>query len=121
MTQRSVLFALSLVVLAGCPRPSSSSDGGAAAEGGAAASSASPASFDPVAIARAAFDNVAHRRVLCRVDFNVSTDKKTGEIKDDSRVVAELRGGLGVLAGLLRVGNENCRHATAYAGVQIQK
>lgn len=33
---------------------------------------------------------VAGRRVLCRVDFNVSTDKKTGEIKDDTRVVAAL-------------------------------
>ena len=53
MTHRSVLFALSLVVLAGCPRSSSSTDGGAAAEGGATASSASPASFDPVAIVRA--------------------------------------------------------------------
>ena len=27
---------------------------------------------------------------MCRVDFNVSTDKKTGEIKDDTRVVAAL-------------------------------
>ena len=34
--------------------------------------------------------NVAGKRVLCRVDFNVSTDKKTGEIKDDTRVVAAL-------------------------------
>lgn len=34
--------------------------------------------------------NVAGRRVLCRVDFNVSTDKKTGEIKDDTRIVAAL-------------------------------
>ena len=34
--------------------------------------------------------NVAGKRVLCRVDFNVSTDKKTGEIKDDTRIVAAL-------------------------------
>ena len=34
--------------------------------------------------------NVSGKRVLCRVDFNVSTDKKTGEIKDDTRVVAAL-------------------------------
>ena len=34
--------------------------------------------------------NVNGRRVLCRVDFNVSTDKKTGEIKDDTRIVAAL-------------------------------
>ncbi|MGD0089105.1 MAG: phosphoglycerate kinase [Planctomycetota bacterium] len=33
---------------------------------------------------------VAGKRVLCRVDFNVSTDKKTGAIKDDTRVVAAL-------------------------------
>ncbi|HEY3319803.1 MAG TPA: phosphoglycerate kinase [Planctomycetota bacterium] len=34
--------------------------------------------------------NAAGKRVLVRVDFNVSTDKKTGEIKDDTRVVAAL-------------------------------
>jgi len=34
--------------------------------------------------------NVSGKRVLCRVDFNVSTDKKTGEIKDDTRIVAAL-------------------------------
>src|SRR6185295_16628204 len=34
--------------------------------------------------------NVGGKRVLCRVDFNVSTDKKTGAIKDDTRVVAAL-------------------------------
>jgi len=34
--------------------------------------------------------DVAGKRILCRVDFNVSTDKKTGEIKDDTRVVAAL-------------------------------
>jgi 3-phosphoglycerate kinase len=34
--------------------------------------------------------NVNGKRVLCRVDFNVSTDKKTGAIKDDTRVVAAL-------------------------------
>lgn len=34
--------------------------------------------------------NVIGKRVLCRVDFNVSVDKKTGEIKDDTRVVAAL-------------------------------
>ena len=34
--------------------------------------------------------NVAGKRVLCRVDFNVSTDKKTGAIKDDTRIVAAL-------------------------------
>ncbi|HYF50398.1 MAG TPA: phosphoglycerate kinase [Planctomycetota bacterium] len=34
--------------------------------------------------------NAAQRRVLCRVDFNVSADKKTGEIKDDTRIVAAL-------------------------------
>ena len=33
---------------------------------------------------------VSGKRVLCRVDFNVSTDKKTGEIKDDTRIVAAL-------------------------------
>ena len=33
---------------------------------------------------------VAGKRVLCRVDFNVSTNKKTGEIEDDTRVVAAL-------------------------------
>jgi 3-phosphoglycerate kinase len=33
---------------------------------------------------------VKNKRVLCRVDFNVSTDKKTGEIKDDTRIVAAL-------------------------------
>ncbi len=34
--------------------------------------------------------NVTGKRVLCRVDFNVSSDKKTGEIKDDTRVSAAL-------------------------------
>jgi 3-phosphoglycerate kinase len=34
--------------------------------------------------------NVSGKRVLCRVDFNVSIDKKTGAIIDDSRVVAAL-------------------------------
>jgi len=34
--------------------------------------------------------NVTGRRVLCRVDFNVSLDKQTGTITDDSRVVAAL-------------------------------
>ncbi len=34
--------------------------------------------------------DVAGKRVLCRVDFNVSADKKTGEIKDDTRIVAAL-------------------------------
>ena len=34
--------------------------------------------------------NVSGKRVLCRVDFNVSTDKKTGEIKDDTRIVAAI-------------------------------
>jgi len=34
--------------------------------------------------------NVSSKRVLCRGDFNVSTDKKTGAIKDDTRVVAAL-------------------------------
>ena len=34
--------------------------------------------------------NVTGRRVLCRVDFNVSVDKQTGTITDDSRVVAAL-------------------------------
>ncbi|HLX59868.1 MAG TPA: phosphoglycerate kinase [Planctomycetota bacterium] len=34
--------------------------------------------------------NVSGKRVLCRVDFNVSVDKKTGEIKDDTRVMAAL-------------------------------
>jgi phosphoglycerate kinase len=34
--------------------------------------------------------NVSGKRVLCRVDFNVSTDKKTGAIKDDTRIVAAL-------------------------------
>ena len=43
-----------------------------------------------MAMKRLADLNVAHRRVLVRVDFNVSVDKKTGEIKDDSRVVAAL-------------------------------
>ncbi|MFH0939629.1 MAG: phosphoglycerate kinase, partial [Planctomycetota bacterium] len=33
---------------------------------------------------------VTGKTVLCRVDFNVSTDKKTGEIKDDTRIVAAL-------------------------------
>lgn len=34
--------------------------------------------------------NVSGKRVLLRVDFNVSTDKKTGEIKDDTRIVSAL-------------------------------
>lgn len=34
--------------------------------------------------------DVKNKAVLCRVDFNVSTDKKTGEIKDDTRIVAAL-------------------------------
>lgn len=34
--------------------------------------------------------NVKGKRVLCRVDFNVTRDKKTGAITDDSRVVAAL-------------------------------
>ena len=34
--------------------------------------------------------NLSGKRVLCRVDFNVSTDKKTGVIKDDTRIVAAL-------------------------------
>ena len=34
--------------------------------------------------------NVKGKRVLCRVDFNVSADKATGAIKDDTRVVAAL-------------------------------
>ena len=34
--------------------------------------------------------DVSGKRVLVRVDFNVSTDKKTGEIKDDTRIVAAL-------------------------------
>src|SRR5258708_5202888 len=34
--------------------------------------------------------DVKGKRVLCRVDFNVSTDKKTGEIKDDTRISAAL-------------------------------
>ncbi|MCW8130445.1 MAG: phosphoglycerate kinase [Planctomycetota bacterium] len=34
--------------------------------------------------------NVSGKRVLCRVDFNVTRDKKTGAITDDSRVVAAL-------------------------------
>ena len=34
--------------------------------------------------------NVSGKRVLCRVDFNVSIDKKTSAIKDDTRVVAAL-------------------------------
>ncbi|MBI3830677.1 MAG: phosphoglycerate kinase [Planctomycetes bacterium] len=34
--------------------------------------------------------NVNGKRVLCRVDFNVTRDKKTGAITDDSRIVAAL-------------------------------
>jgi phosphoglycerate kinase len=34
--------------------------------------------------------DVKGRRVLCRVDFNVSMDKKTGAITDDTRIVAAL-------------------------------
>lgn len=34
--------------------------------------------------------NVKGKRVLCRVDFNVSVDKTTGAISDDTRVVAAL-------------------------------
>lgn len=34
--------------------------------------------------------NVSGKRVLVRVDFNVSVDKKTNEIKDDTRIVAAL-------------------------------
>ncbi len=34
--------------------------------------------------------NVSGKRVLCRVDFNVSADKKTGAIKDDTRIVAAI-------------------------------
>ena len=34
--------------------------------------------------------NVKGKRVLCRVDFNVTRDKKTGAITDDTRVVAAL-------------------------------
>jgi len=34
--------------------------------------------------------NVKGKRVLCRVDFNVSQDKATGAISDDTRVVAAL-------------------------------
>jgi len=34
--------------------------------------------------------NVKGKRVLCRVDFNVARDKKTGVITDDSRVTAAL-------------------------------
>jgi phosphoglycerate kinase len=33
---------------------------------------------------------VAGKRVLVRVDFNVPQDKKTGEVKDDTRIVAAL-------------------------------
>ena len=43
-----------------------------------------------MAMKRLADLDVKNKRVLCRVDFNVSTDKKTGEIKDDTRVVAAL-------------------------------
>lgn len=34
--------------------------------------------------------DVKGKRVLCRVDFNVTVDKKTGAITDDTRVVAAL-------------------------------
>ncbi len=34
--------------------------------------------------------DVAGKRVLCRVDFNVTRDKKTGQITDDTRVQAVL-------------------------------
>jgi 3-phosphoglycerate kinase len=34
--------------------------------------------------------DVKGKRVLCRVDFNVTRDKKTGTISDDTRVVAAL-------------------------------
>ena len=43
-----------------------------------------------MAMKRLADLNVKGKTVLCRVDFNVSTDKKTGEIKDDTRIVAAL-------------------------------
>ena len=34
--------------------------------------------------------DVKGKRVLVRVDFNVPQDKKTGEVKDDTRIVAAL-------------------------------
>ena len=34
--------------------------------------------------------DVKGKKVLCRCDFNVPQDKKTGEITDDKRIVAAL-------------------------------
>ncbi|MBE7467359.1 MAG: phosphoglycerate kinase [Planctomycetes bacterium] len=43
-----------------------------------------------MAIRRLQDVNVKGKRVLCRVDFNVTLDKQTGEVDDDTRVVAVL-------------------------------
>ena len=47
--------------------------------------------------------SVSGKRVLCRVDFNVSADKKTGAIKDDTRIVAAIPTIQALLAGGAKV------------------
>ena len=44
------------------------------------------------------------KRVICRVDFNVPQDKKTGEITDDKRI----RASLPTLELLLKKGAASC-------------